>query len=244
MGASRTHLFGLGEPFDPVAWGGASGAGHIGATFVLRPAVAGVSVQFVGAVMGGSAGTTSDLGAFNYNGVLSGGLSASTAQDDLVLVPYATGSTADRTLAMSSPSGYATLLDLYQDTATFDVNLSLFWKFMGASPDAGFTLGQTFSTNDAGAYGAYVFRGVDLTTPFDMIFSPTQNVFQSNSAGTPNCPPISPVSKGAAIVCVGAAANGSFASDFTSSDLTSFRARREADTNDVSLGIGHKIWSF
>ncbi len=191
--------------------------------------------------MGGQAGTTSDLGAFNYNGVLAGGISASTAENDIVIAPYAVGSTADRDLSMTT-SGYTEICDLYQDTIARDTNLSIFRKFMSSSPDAGFTLGPTGNAADAGAFGAYVFRGVDLTVPMDVAFVEAEHVFKTDVAGTPDAPSFLPATYGAVIIVIGAASAASFAADFTGSDLTAFLARREADTNDVSLGIGHKIW--
>ncbi len=194
----------------------------------------GGGIQFVGgntAAKGGGAGNTT----IALDSGLTGGIAASVATDDLVIAVFATGSTADRTLAITS--GYTLInAELYANDATTDTNLRVAYKFMGGTPDTTTTFGPTGNTADAGAMAVYVFRGVDLTTPLDVAAVAASGTDTSRA----NPPSILPVTAGAFIVCIGAAGHLGGADTFTSSDMTAFLTIGSNDANDVTIGVGHK----
>jgi hypothetical protein len=196
-----------------------------------------MAIEFVGGNTAGKLGATSGDTTIALNASLTGGIASAVAAGDLVIAAFSTGSAADRTLAITDGTNAYTLIDseLYQND-TEDTNLRVAYKFMGATPDAATTFGPTGNAADAGAMAVYVFRGVDQGTPLDVA---------AVAAGALNTQlvdpaPITPVSAGAYIVCVGAGAREGLG-DFSSSDLTDFRTQSGSDdTNDTTLGIGHK----
>jgi cytochrome c556 len=196
-----------------------------------------MAIEFVGGNTAGKLGATSGDTTIALNGSLTGGIASAVSAGDLVIAAFSTGSAADRTLAITDGTNAYTLIDseLYQND-TEDTNLRVAYKFMGATPDAATTFGPTGNAADAGAMAVYVFRGVDQGTPLDVA---------AVAAGATNTQlvdpaPITPVSAGAYIVCVGAGAREGLG-DFSSSDLTDFRTQSGSDdTNDTTLGIGHK----
>jgi hypothetical protein len=115
-----------------------------------------------------------------------------------------------------------------------DTNLRVAYKFV--SGDTATTFGFTGSAQDAGAMAVYVFRGVDQTTPLDVAAQQTTGT----DSALANPPSITPTTAGAFIVCIGAAGHLGGTGTFTSSDLTDFLTIGHNDTNDVTLGVGHK----
>jgi hypothetical protein len=196
-----------------------------------------MAIEFVGGNTAGKLGATSGDTTIALDASLTGGIASAVAAGDLVIAAFSTGSAADRTLAITDGTNAYTLIDseLYQND-TEDTNLRVAYKFMGATPDAATTFGPTGNAADAGAMAVYVFRGVDQGTPLDVA---------AVAAGATNTQlvdpaPITPANAGAYIVVVGAGAREGLG-DFSSSDLTDFRTQSGSDdTNDTTLGIGHK----
>jgi hypothetical protein len=191
-------------------------------------------IQFVGGNITSKAGATSGNSTIALNSGLTGGISSSVSNGDLVLAVFATGSTADRTLSITDGTNNYTLVgtELYSNDST-DTNLRVAYKFV--SGDTSVTFGPTGSTNDAGAMAVYVFRGVHPTTPLDVAAVTDTNI----NTGAANPPSITPVTAGSFIVAIGA--SGSFSTyTFTSSELVSFRTVNGSGVNDITLGIGHK----
>jgi hypothetical protein len=196
-----------------------------------------MAIEFVGGNTAGKLGATSGDTTIALNASLTGGIASAVAAGDLVIAAFSTGSAADRTLAITDGTNAYTLIDseLYQND-TEDTNLRVAYKFMGATPDAATTFGPTGNAADAGAMAVYVFRGVDQGTPLDVAAVAASGI----DSQLVNPGPITPSSAGAYIVCVGAGARETLG-DFSSSDLTDFRTQSGSDdTNDTTLGIGHK----
>jgi hypothetical protein len=196
-----------------------------------------MAIEFVGGNTSGKAGATSGNTTIALNGSLTGGIASAVAAGDLVIAAFATGSAADRTLAITDGTSNYTLINSELAASDTEItNLRVAYKFMGGTPDASTTFGPTGNNADAGAMAVYVFRGVDSSTPLDVAAVPATgtNTSRPNPAG------ITPTTAGAFIVCVGAGAHDGGVDTFSSSDLTDFlTVGGTDDTNDITLGIGH-----
>src|SRR3990167_1919591 len=199
-----------------------------------------MAIAYVGGRTAGFAGTTSTQTV--SLGSLTGGDTGDTTPQagDLVVVSYAVGSTVNRNMTISTPSGGAayTLMGAELTASdTFDANLRVAYKFMGSTPDTQVTLSGTGSTSDAGRYTIKVFRGVDPSTPLDVAVTTATGV----SSRVANPPAIQPVTAGAWIGisgCAACATGGTYTAPSTFVDLL---AGSTADTNDAMIGSAHKI---
>jgi len=198
---------------------------------LLAPTAAG-NIEFVGGSITSKVGATSGNSTISLTSGLTGGIASSVSDGDLVIAVFATGSSADRTLAITDGTNNYTLIgsELWSND-TNDTNLRVAYKFV--SGDTSTTFGPTGNAQDAGAMAVYVFRGVDAS-PLDV--SATTATGLSSTAADP--PSIEPVTAGAFIVCIGATSEEP---TFTvPSDLIDFLQVRQTDTYPVALGIGHK----
>jgi hypothetical protein len=194
-----------------------------------------MAIEFVGGQVASKVGAAAGTSTIALNSGLTGGLAAAVAANDLVIAVFGTGSTANRTLAITDGTNPYTLIDseLYSDDL-FDTNLRVAYKFMGGTPDTATTFGPTGDAADAGGMAVYVFRGVSTSTPLDVAAVPATG----NGSGLPNPAGITPTTAGAFVVACGAAAHNGGSDTFTSG-LTNFRTTGINDTNDVTIGIGH-----
>jgi hypothetical protein len=196
-----------------------------------------VAIQFVGGATSAKVGATSGDTTIALNSGLAGGLAAAVAAGDFVIAVFGTGSTVDRTLAITDGTNPYTLIDseLYSDD-TIDTNLRVAYKVMGGTPDTATTFGPTTDAADSGAMQVYVFRGVNVATPLDVAAVPATGIDTSRA----DPPSITPSTAGSFIVCVGAAGHNGAVDTFTSGDLTDFQTVGGLnDTNDITTGIGH-----
>jgi hypothetical protein len=100
--------------------------------------------------------------------------------------------------------------------------------------------GGSLSSSDAGAVAVQVWRGVDAVTPLDV----TSTTATTTNSVLCDPPAITPITNGAIIISGGAGAHNEGADGtFSSSDLTDFRTVGSNDTNDVTIGLGYKIWT-
>jgi len=91
----------------------------------------------------------------------------SMQQNDLVIVSYAIGGfSADHNMAMVT-SGYTEVADIYASDI-HKLNLGVYWKVMGATPDTTAVVDGTGGESDPVAAVCMVFRGVDTATPMDV----------------------------------------------------------------------------
>ncbi len=194
-------------------------------------------IDFVGGENAGKVGATSGTSIIALDTGLTGGLASGVSAGDLVMAVFGTGSTADRTLSITDGTTEYTEFGTEQySNDVFDTNLRVAYKFMGGTPDTATTFGPTGNAADAGAMAVYVFRGVHATVN-DVAVTVATGINTSRA----DPPAITPVTAGAFIVCIGAAAHNGGADTFTSSDLTDFLTRPGGDdTNDVTIGIGYK----
>jgi hypothetical protein len=203
----------------------------------------GSAIQYVGGRTVAFEGTTSNV-TVSLSGTLTGGSNTSPSVGDFVIVYFGTGSTADRNLVIGSASiPYTEVTELHANS-TFDTNLAVAYRRLtGASFDTIFLTftGGSLSTNDAGAAIVQVWRGVDAVTPLDV----TSTTATTTNSVLCDPPAITPITRGAIIISGGAGAhNEGGGQTFSSSDLTGFTSVGQGDTNDVTIGVGYKIWIF
>lgn len=148
-----------------------------------------MTIEYVGTLNRTGAGTISLT-------ALTGGVSSSVAENDVVFVLASGNPSATTNIDMSgvvSTSGYTLATELYGNS-TQDCNFALFYKKMGSSPDSTVTLTST-------AYDSrvYVWRGLDTTTPIDVTITTA-----TGTTDNVNSPSITPISTGAVVLSLGA----------------------------------------
>lgn len=197
-----------------------------------------MALQFVGGLTANKAGATSGNTTISLTG-LTGGISSTAAANDIVVAVFATGSTADRTLAITDGTTNYTLIDSERyANGTVDSNLRVAYKIMGSTPDTTTTFGPTGNAQDGGAMAVHVWRGVDLNTPQDV----TATGATGTGTGRPDGASIQPTTAGSIILVAGGGAAGTGAT-FTASELSNFRTDNGVDTNDGFVGIGSFAWT-
>lgn len=151
-----------------------------------------MTIEYVGTLSRTGAGTISLT-------ALTGGVSSSVAENDVVFVLAAGDPNAVVNIDMSgvvSTSGYTLATELYGDS-TYDCNFALFYKKMSSSPDSMVTLTST-------AYDSrvYVWRGLDTTTPIDVTITTA-----TGTGPNPNSPSVTPITAGAVVLSLGASSS-------------------------------------
>jgi hypothetical protein len=190
------------------------------------------AVQFAGTtsnqVIALNSGWNTTFGSATYTPV----------EGDLVVVSFSTGSAADRSIGVVT-AGYTEEAELYANNA-IDTSLSVSHKVMGATPDTSVTTTGSMSTADAGTIIVEVWGNVDPATSMDV----TRTTATGTGVGRPDPPAITPVTSGARILVVGAAADGTGAV-FTQpgAELSNFLSAAQADNNDAMIGTGDVAWS-
>lgn len=192
-------------------------------------------IAYVGGQVNSFAGTTSNT---DVNFALTNGLAATPAAGDLVVVAFATGSTADRTLSITNTAGtaYTTIGSELYSNDTFDTNLLVAYRFMPGTPETAVRFaGGTGNAADAGTYCFKVYRNVDTGTPLDVAATTATGI----DTRLANPPSITPSTAGAWIQIVGACAGGTTAAFTDPGDLSDWRTDPQVDTNDSTIGSGH-----
>lgn len=196
-----------------------------------------MALSYVGGLTSTFVGAASGTQTISINGTLTGGSNTSPSANDIVIVVYATGSTADRAIGVTT-AGYTEEAELYSNGTSFDTNLSFSWKRMGATVDTSVVVSATGNNADAGAVAIHVWRGVDTVTALDV----ARTTATGTGSGRPNPAAITPVTTSAVIIVAGGGAANTGAV-YTASYLSNFRTATSADTNDAMVGIGSVAWT-
>lgn len=188
-------------------------------------------IQYVGGRSVSFAGTSANQNISLT--VLTGGLASSPSANDLVIVFFATGSLSNRDLVIA---GYTEISELYVNGGT-DTNLVVAYKYLSAADTTVSITGGTLNSADGGSVGIQVWRNVDPNNLFDAVAQSEVYVV----SGLANPPAITPITPGAVIVAVGAAAGGSaiLSQSFLSSDLSGFSTSVSNDTYNALIGHGY-----
>ena len=128
-------------------------------------------------------------------------LPAGVVQNDVAYAAVATGATTDIDVTETGGT-WTELADLYQNDTT-DINMAVYRKVMGASPDASVTMDASAGTNIHVGI-VVVLRGVDTTTPEDAATTTAGAI----DSGTPNPPAITTVTQGAWVLAFGGSSEG------------------------------------
>ena len=137
----------------------------------------------------GSNGATDGTQTFQID-ALSGGYWSAAAHGDVVVV--ASACYTDGAKPTISTAGYTTIADLSQGY----VRLIVAYKAMGATPDTQVTVANT----DRETTRAWVFRGVNVSTPID-----ATTTTATYSSGAPDGPSITTVTGSAIVLTICAA---------------------------------------
>ena len=157
---------------------------------------------------------------------LSGGSNFAPQTNDLVVIAVATSSTAERSQAVT---GYTQIASLYAND-TYDTNLWVGYKVMGATPDTSVTIPASGSTSDAQTAAIQVWRNAT----FDIA-----NTVTRIDSVLVNPPAITTTSNNNTLLVIGAGAhNEPSAQTYTASYLSNFLTVGSIDTNDSTIGFG------
>lgn len=190
--------------------------------------VGGRTASFVG-----STATNTDI---SLSGTLSGGVATSPAQDDVIVLVYSTGSSANRSIKVNT-AGYLLVGEKDFSNDTYDNNLVIYVKVAGAS-ETTVQVGPTLNTSDAGAVAIHVWRNIDL----DILVEKIEQVSVSNTSLI-NPPSITPVTVGAIVIAGGGAGHASNLVYNTPALLSNFIQVNSADTNSTAVAIGSGTWT-
>jgi hypothetical protein len=193
-----------------------------------------MAIQYVG---GQTAGRTNASAALQVNFALTGGLAATPAEGDLVVVTCVTGSAGGNpTMAVTTPAGYSNAGQINQSAVTADTSIDVSVKFMGASPDTSVTIPGTTNNAWGEAYAIQVFRGVDAA----IVDVPVAGV-GGTATGRPDPASVTPTTAGAWILVCGGGAAGTGANYIAPANYTSnFLTSVGADTTDAMVGCGYR----
>lgn len=203
--------------------------------FFVIPQGAHAAIGFRGSAMASSSPSTDTTVSFS-------GISG-LAQNDLVIVAASMGDNDNlTTLDMINNSAGWTEMNTVRDTAdVHDVHLTLWYKFMGASPDADVVIEGTGPGTDGSlAVVVMAFSGVDTTTPFD-VASTSATGISSPHADPPSIDHNNP--SGVWTVIAGAAGHilaGGCTFTFPAGYTTNAKSGSRDDTFDTTVGLGYR----
>lgn len=177
--------------------------------------------QFVGSATAGELGNDNPTYTINVSS-LTGGIASSPISGDLILIVNVVANTAN--IAMSTPSGFTEMVESYADD-TNDTNLQLLRKISDGT-ETTVTLTASNGTGGSAAV-AYVWRGVNQSSPIDVFDSATH--ITTGEGAKVNPPSITPVTAGAVVVGFGGT-SGTGTSLTTPGSVTGFRSVRALAT--------------
>jgi len=196
-----------------------------------------IGIEFVGANSIISDGSTSDI--YLDLTSLSGGIDTQPSEGDLVVLYYGVGGTSSYNGYFSVDlAGSSIIINTYT-TDSYRVKGGAIYKIIGATPDTSIRFaGGTHSVYCGGAAIALVFRGVNQTTPIDVLS--TYALINNTVLGNP--PAITPATPGAVVLC-GALGASTSTGVYTSSDLTGFTSVVGASIYRGIAGVGYVEWA-
>jgi len=196
-------------------------------------------IQYVGGVANGFigfGGTTSANATVEFTKV------GNIKEDDFVLVVFASAALVNNNIKIAT-TGYTTLSYDYIVGGTYDTNMLISYKRMGSVPDANIQFTPTGAVTQAGAFSIMILRNVDKVNPFDV----TQTTSSGTTTGIVNMAAITPISKNALIVCMGASAVNGLSNElgFRSPDLFNLFSYSSPESDaDIVVGAGiYDAWT-
>lgn len=198
-------------------------------------------ISFVGSHAFTQAASTTVGQVINFSSLLdTGGGTPTVNANDFAILNFVVGSGVDT--AYTPPSGWTELTEI-NIPFSLDTNHCIFYKVLNGV-ETSVTTPPTGDSSDYGSGQLFVFRGVDIVTPFDVAFTTASGT----ATGIPNPASITPSTAGSwPVVACGASTIGS--SVFTNpGDLSSttnhFRSIANSNPNRCISGMGIKTnWS-
>lgn len=204
----------------------------------LRAAAgAAATLVYVGGYSLGYLGTTSNISVTLTS--LTGGVEAAPAENDVVIVYFATGSNAS-SRDFYIGSNFTRLARLYADD-TADTHLEVAYKVMGSSPDTSVSIvGGTGNAADGGAVAVHVWRNADTRLPIEVLSTAT-----GTNSVLCNPPSITPTLNGAVILAGGGGGHTAGGGrTFGAAALSNFvTVGSQNDTYDSTVGVGSFAWT-
>jgi hypothetical protein len=194
------------------------------------------TVEFIGYRGSSFAGTTSNQTVSISTVLNTSGGSVSVRPGDIVIVGYASASTSNQAINVVT-SGY-TQIDTkrYVDGTTYDVNMGMWYKVMGDTPDTSVVMTGTLNTADAGAIQVQVYRGIDQTNPIDGV------TFTSGTGTTlPQPLPLDYVMSGGLPIQFVAMASVSTAGSLVPGINNYYVTYNANDTNSITSTMNHSV---
>jgi hypothetical protein len=197
-----------------------------------EPVVRYATIDFVGGSTATAAGTAGNH-TVSLAGTLSGGLSSSPQEGDIVVVAINLPTTSTDLGLFINEAGWTNLADLHSLDST-TTNFGVFYKVMGPTPDASFSF-PGFSDVIAMATAVHVYRNVDPNSPIDV----ATTTATGNDLGQPNPPSITPTNN-AKLVVAGAASLATSIPSLTQpgSELSNFISANSSDNRAAAIGLG------
>jgi hypothetical protein len=155
---------------------------------------------------------------------LTGGTNAAPQEGDLVIIAVATGSSAQRSQAVT---GYTQIASLYSNDSN-DTNLWVGYKTMGLTPDTTVTIPASGNVSDAQTVAIQVWRNAQY-----------EDVATATGVDTVLANPPAITTTGSDIVLViGAGAHGAGTQTYTASYANNFLTIGSDGTFDSTIGFG------
>lgn len=193
------------------------------------------AIEFVGAATLSNVGDSTER--LIHLNALTGGTDTHVQPGDLIILGFCIAITSgtDRSAAMLSP-GFTQAAYVLGTDIMF-THLSCQYR-VADKTDCAVIVPGTAGGSSGQAAIAYVFRGVDQTTPLDVAVTTASG----SNTGQPNAPSITPSTSGAVVVAVHGAGNTAFAAPLTTSDLSNLVQTQGNDTWPGQVAIGWYDW--
>lgn len=210
-------------------------------SYILAAAAA-AGLQYVGGLEVDGSSWGAGNTTVSLSGTLTGGLASSPQAGDFCIVGYSQAGTADRTArAISNAAGAFTSLMTQYVNDTNDTSITIKYKFLESPIDYDLIMGTPSSSGNGVNVSIQVFRGVNVSTPFDV----AEVTVALTDTALANPGAITPVTAGAIIGTFAACAMGaSISTAYTSSDYDAFTSSARSGTNrSHTAAFGRKAWT-
>lgn len=197
-------------------------------------------IQYVGGMEVNASAWATTPPPVSMSGALTGGIASSPNSGDFCIICYSQAGTADRTnRSISNAAGEFTMLTTSYVSDINDVSITIKYKFLESPIDYTVLFGSPNSSGNGVNVSIQVFRGVNITTPFDVTYLGDYGT----STILPDPGSITPVTSGAVIGIFGCGAAGTGLTDtFTSSSYDVFNAVTRSGTRSLATAFGRKAW--
>lgn len=186
--------------------------------------------------VGGTTGFGNDSNFSIDLTALTGGIASAPATGDIVIVVDSFVSVGDYNAGVLT-DGYTELTDLYANDS-WDSNLAVSWKIMGATPDTTVSCVAGASRGSVGL--VQVWRNVDQVTPIDSVIGTATGI----NGGFPDGPATTPVTSGAVVITAGMRTGAIGDASVTApSGYGNLVQKTYISTLGTTAGIASKIWS-